>query len=85
MCNVAIMLLFEGSSLYSIRLQEIELRAVNRCVCVLFSDVGVLTYDAGAPSGGQRSSCRNSPNYSKMDLQLPSKFAICYLITVAVN
>ena len=33
------------------------------CLFVLFSDVGVLTYDAGAPSGGERTSiCRNTPN-----------------------
>ena len=32
-------------------------------IFVLFSDVGVLTYDAGAPSGGESTSiCQNTPN-----------------------
>jgi len=42
-------------------------------VCILFSDVGVLTYDAGAPSGGERTSiCRNTPSCWKVEREIPS-------------
>jgi hypothetical protein len=77
---MGILLRFQGAQFTKLGYQIVELHVVNCFICIVFSDVGVLTYDAGAPSGGETSSiCRNSPNYSKMDLAVPSTLSYIYI------